>query len=234
MPLTLESQLMGDVVVIRCKGRIVAGAEVDSLQAEFEKQIRISRKVVLQLAETDYVDSSGLGALVRVFSVLKGAGGDLKMCHLSPRVLRVLEMTNLLSIFHTYPSEKEAIAGFSQAPGSRHSALGSALSSTKIVCVDTSRDLLAYLNALLRRSGYEVFTTRVLDEATTLVYSQMPHMVICGPGMLGLPTGEAAVETFRNHKPSIPVLLLPPDFSTAEAGQAGVDLVNRVQSLLED
>src|ERR1700689_2676664 len=114
MPLTLESQLMGDVVVIRCQGRIVAGAEVDALQAEFEKQIPISRKVVLQLAETDFIDSSGLGALVRVFSVLKGAGGDLKMCHLSPRVLRVLEITNLLNIFRTYPSEKDAIAEFSR------------------------------------------------------------------------------------------------------------------------
>ena len=225
---------MGDVVVIRCKGRIVAGAEVDTLQAEFEKQIPISRKVVLQLAETDFIDSSGLGALVRVFSVLKGAGGDLKICHLSPRILRVLEITNLLTIFRTYATEKAAIEGFAQAPRSRHVGLGSALSSTKIVCVDTSRDLLAYLNALLRRSGYEVFTTRVLEEAMTIMYSQMPHMVICGPGMLELPTGEAAVEKFRNSKPSIPVLLLPPDFSTAEAGQAGVDLVNQVQSLLGD
>ena len=80
MPLTLQSQLVGDVVVIRCHGRIVAGAEVDSLQAEFEKQIRVSRKFVLQLEQTDYLDSSGLGALVRVFGVLKGAGGDLKIC----------------------------------------------------------------------------------------------------------------------------------------------------------
>ena len=234
MPLTLESQLIGDVVVIRCQGRIVAGAEVDSLQAEFEKQIRSSRKIVLQLAQTEYIDSSGLGALVRVFGVLRGAGGDLKLCHLPPRILRVLEMTNLLAVLPTHASEKEAIEGFSRARRSPHLASGSALARTKIVCVDTSRDLLAYLNALLKRSGYEVFTTRVPDEAMTLVYSQMPHMVICGPGMLGLPTGEAAVEKFRNSKPSIPVLLLPPDFSTADAGQAGVDLVNHVRSLLGD
>jgi len=234
MPLTLESQLIGDVVVIRCQGRIVAGAEVDSLQAEFEKQIRSSRKIVLQLAQTEYIDSSGLGALVRVFGVLRGAGGDLKLCHLPPRILRVLEMTNLLAVLPTHASEKEAIEGFSRARRSPHLASGSALARTKIVCVDTSRDLLAYLNALLKRSGYEVFTTRVPDEAMTLVYSQMPQMVICGPGMLGLPTGEAAVEKFRNSKPSIPVLLLPPDFSTADAGQAGVDLVNHVRSLLGD
>jgi CheY-like chemotaxis protein len=140
----------------------------------------------------------------------------------------------MLSVLPTYPSEKEAIEGFSHAARSHRPGSGPAWSSTRIVCVDTSRDVLAYLNALLKRSGYEVFTTRVLDEALTLLYSQRPDMVICGPGMLGLPTGEDAVEKLRNSRPAIPVLLLPPDFSTAEAGQAGVDLVNRVQSLLGD
>jgi hypothetical protein len=156
------------------------------------------------------------------------------MCHLPPGFHRVLEITRLLSVFVVYPTEKEALAGFAQAPRTPRSTLGPALARTKIVCVYTSRDVLAYLNALLKRSGYEVFTTRVLEDAMTLVYSQMPHMVICGPGMLGLPDGEAAVEKFRDSKPRIPGLLLPPDFSTADAGQAGVELVDRVRSLLGD
>jgi hypothetical protein len=50
--------------------------------------------------------------------------------------------------------------------------------------------------------------------------------------MLGLPRGEAALEKFRQSGTNVQILLLPPGFSTAEAGQAGVDLVNRVQSLL--
>lgn len=237
MRLTLKSELMGDVVVIRCQGRIVFGAEVDALEAELEKQTKIAgtsvlkvKKVVLQLAEADYIDSSGLGAVVSLFGALRGAGGNVKLCQLSPSLLKVLQVTNLLSILPTYPSEKEAIEAFSTVPVTPSKV--SMPSRTRIVCIDTSGDLLAYVNALLKRSGYEVFTTRHLGDAMTLVNATGSSMVICGPGMLGLPTGEAAVQKFRQGGPNVQVLLLPSDFSTAEAGQAGVDLVNRVQSML--
>jgi anti-sigma B factor antagonist len=237
MRLTLQSQLMQDVVVIRCQGRIVAGDEVEALQAELEKQTKIPgtkllkvKRVVLQLAEADYIDSSGLAALVRLFGVLRAAGGGLKLCQLSPHVLRVLQVTNLLSLFLTYSSEREAIEAFSNASRSAHETLGS--SGTRIVCIDSSSDLLAYLSVLLKRSGYEVFTTRHLADAMTLVHATRPRVVICGPGIMGLPTGTAAVAQFRQSGPNVQILFLPSDFSTAEAGQAGVDLVKRVQSML--
>lgn len=234
MPLNLTSHFAGDVVVIRCKGRIAAGDDVDALQQEFEKQIPKRTKVVLQLAETAYVDSSGLGALVRVLNVLRGAGGDLRLCELPPGVHGVLQVTNLLSVFLTYPTENEAVERFSQSARSSRDTLGPPINRTKIVCVDTSRDVLAYVAALLKRAGYEVFTTRALEEAATLVYSKLPHLIICGPGVLTLPAGAAAVKRFRDSKPPIPVLVLPPDFSSAEAGQAALDLVDRVRSLLEN
>jgi anti-anti-sigma factor len=73
MRLTLQSQKREDVVVIRCQGRIVAGAEVEALQLELEKQTKIPgtdflavKLVVLNLAEVNYIDSSGLGTLVRM------------------------------------------------------------------------------------------------------------------------------------------------------------------------
>ena len=232
MQLTLQSQLMEDVVVIRCQGRIVAGAEVEALQAELEKQTNFlkAKRVVLQLAEADYIDSSGLGVLVRLFAMLRAAGGGLKLCQPSPFVLRVLQNTNLLSIFLTYFSESEAIAAFSKVSRSPLEAVG--FSGTRIVCVDSSSDLLAYVGALFRSSGYDIFTTRRLGDAMTLVHATKPRVVICGPGMLALPTGEAALAKFRQSGPDVQILLLPSDFSTAEAGQAGMDLVNRVQSLL--
>jgi len=237
MRLTLQSQLMEDVVVIRCQGHIVAGAEVQALQAELEKQTKIpgtnfpkTKRVVLQLAEADYIDSSGVGALVRMFSVLRAAGGGLKLCQLSPFLLRVLQVTNLLSVFLTYSSEREAIEAFSKVPRSPREALGS--SRTRIVCIDSSSDLLAYVGALFKSSGYDVFTTRHLGDAMTLVHATRPRVVICGPGMLELPTGEATLEKFRQSGPDVQILLLPSGFSAADAGQAGVDLVNRVQSLL--
>src|SRR5579864_3224155 len=149
MQLTLQSRTMDDVVVIRCRGRIVAGTEAEALQLELERQTQIPgtnlltvKWVVLQLAEVDYIDSSGLGTLVRMFSALQAAGGGLRLCQVSPLVLKVLQVTKLLSILPTHSSEEEAIEAFYRRPP--HESI--ALSRTRIVCIDTSRDLLAYVS----------------------------------------------------------------------------------------
>jgi anti-anti-sigma factor len=228
MRLTLHSQLMEHVVVIRCQGRIVAGAEVDALQAEMDKHAEIRKKVVLHLAEVAYIDSSGLGALVRAFGVLRAAGGSLQLCQVSPSVLQVLEVTKLLSVLPTHATESEAIeACYGRSP---HEAAQA--SRTRIVCIDASKDLLAYVRVLLTRSGYEVHTAANLPDAKILVSAMRPQMVIYGAGMLGMPMAAAALEKFRQSSPNVRVLQLASDFSTAEAGQAGVDLVNQVRSLL--
>ncbi len=230
MGLNLESLLTGDVVVIRCQGRIVLGAEIDTLQAELDRQTKLRKRVVLQLAETDYIDSSGMGTLLRLSGALRSVGGDVKLCQVSAFALRVFEATNLQSLFLMYASETEAIEAFSMAARLPKEAL--AVARTKILCIDTSRDLLAYLNALLKRPGYEVTTTQYLREVTMLVTALQPSVVICGPGMLGLPGAEAAVEKLQRCGPKLRVLHLPSGFSSADAGHAGADLVSQVRSLL--
>jgi anti-sigma B factor antagonist len=230
MRLTLQTQVMNDVVVIRCKGRIILGQEAGDLQAELDTQTEIWQKVVLNLAETDYLDSFGLGTLVRTHSALRARGGELKLCEPHASVVRVLQMTKLLAVFAPYQSEKDAIEAFSG--GRRSDQIPVAASTIKILCVDTSPDLLAYLSSLLKRAGYEVFTSRYLGEAITLVNVIKPNVVICGAGLAGLTTGAAALEKFRQSELGIQVLHLPTDFSATDAGQAGVDLLNRLQSLL--
>ncbi|HTA44106.1 MAG TPA: STAS domain-containing protein [Bryobacteraceae bacterium] len=235
MPLTFESQVIDKVVVIRCKGRIALGPEVSELEAEVDRHTRIDgsstfriKLVVLQLEETDFVDSSGLGTLVRLFGILRAAGGGLKICQLSPRVLKVLQMTNLLAVFPAYTSEAQAIEAFSSAPRSPNEKPD--LSKIRIVCLDTSKDLLAGLTALLTRSGYEVMSTRYIGEAVTLVKVTRPKVVICGPGIAVVPGSAAVIENLKSGG-KLDVITLPSDFYTAEAGQAGQDLVAQVQSL---
>ncbi len=227
MQLTVETQNVGDVVVVRCRGRIVSGDEARFLQLELEKRTGLTKNVVLELADVTYIDSGGLGALVRIFGVLRAERGDLKLCQLSPFVVQVLQATNLLGVFHPYASEKEAIEAFSLRPQSSQEAPHT--SSTRIVCLDTSLDLLAYLKVLLQRSGYEVFTTRYPSDAVALVVGTKPGVVVCGPGMR---SNQSAIEKFRQSAPNVRLLHLPPDFSTSEAEQAGLDLVNRLRSLL--
>ena len=223
MRLTLQTETIANVLIIRCQGRIVAGDEVRTLQGEVEKLIQVRNRVVLQLTEVDYIDSSGLGALVGLFGTLRAHGGDLKLCQLSPFVLRVLQATSLVGVFHTCASEREAIEAFSE--GRRPLEKTSQTARTRIVCIDSSPDLLAYLNVLLKRAGYEVLTSRYASDATTLIAATGPRVVICGPGM-------STIEKVRRSFPHVQVLLLPTDFSTAEASQAGVELMDRVRSLL--
>jgi DNA-binding response OmpR family regulator len=97
--------------------------------------------------------------------------------------------------------------------------------------VDPSSNLLAGLSALLTRSGYEVLITRYVGEAATLVKAVRPELVICGPGILTMPTGQAWVEKLRQSGRNVQIMHLPSDFSTAEAGQAGVELLHQVRVL---
>jgi anti-sigma B factor antagonist len=227
MQLTLQSHNTGDVVVIRCGGRIVSGEDVQFFQREVERLTELTKKVVLQLAEVSYVDSGGLGALVRLRGVLRAARGDLKLCQLSPFVTQVLQATNLLSVFHRYAWEDDAIEAFSerrQAPEEKFQAF-----NKRIVCLDTSLDLLAYLKALLQRSGYQVLTTQYPSDAVALVAGAASSVVICGPGIR---TNEAAITKIRHSAPNVQAINLPPDFSTSEADRAGPELVNQVRSLL--
>lgn len=238
MPLTFESQIVDKVAVIRCKGRIALGPEVQALEQEVDRQTKIAgsstyrvKRVVLQLSETDFLDSSGLGTLVRLYGVLQAAGGGLKLCQMSPKVLKVIEMTNLGGVFPAYTSEGQAMDAFSDAP--RTGKDGFDTSKVRIVCVDTSKDLLAGLSALLTRSGYEVLTTRYIGDAVTLVKTMRPRLVICGPGMATVPNAGTTVENLRQAG-KLDILNLPSDYSTAEAGQAGHDLIAQVQTLIAD
>jgi anti-sigma B factor antagonist len=227
MSLILQSQTIDTVVVIRCQGRIVLGDEIHALQLEIGKLRQLKKRVVLQLAEVDYIDSAGLGALVRIFGQLRVGGGGLKLCELSPFVLKVLQATHLLGTMPNYASEKEAIEAF--AEGSTPVAKPSGAPRAKIVCMDSSSDLLAYLKALLARAGYEVFTAKELSDATTMVVATGTRVLIYGQGNHA---SEAVIQKFRDNHPKVQVLLLPPDFSTAEASQAGTELLTRVHSLL--
>ena len=226
MTLILQSQTLEHVVVIRCAGRIVLGDEIKALQAEVERLTRTKKRVVLQLAEVNYIDSAALGALVRLFGVLRSGGGGLKLSQLSPFVHKVLQATNLLGVIPTYASEKEAVDAFSEKLGPQEKT--STAPRTKIVCLDTSNDLLAYLKALLTRAGYEVFTTKQTADARTMIVATKPSLVIYGPGTQ---TSEAAVGKFRESYPGVQVLVLPGDFSTADASQAGTELLERVRAI---
>ena len=133
MSLELSRRLVGDVTVITCTGRIVLGKESESLQACLDETLPMNTHVLLHLAGVEFVDSGGLGLLVRYLTRAQNAGGALKLCALSSKVDDVLRITRLKPVFQIYATEAESIADVHGAP-ERESSVG----RPDILCVDPS------------------------------------------------------------------------------------------------
>src|SRR5271167_4260300 len=104
MQLRLTSRPVGDVLIVQCQGRIVAGHEVNTLHLSVNEFFTKYGDIVLQFDQVEFVDSSGLGALVRLMQAARSKGGDLKLSGVPPKILKTLATTNLLSQFETYDS----------------------------------------------------------------------------------------------------------------------------------
>ena len=72
-------------------------------------------KLVLNLAEVPYIDSAGLGAIVRTYTTVSRQGGSLKLLGLTKRITDLLSITKLLTVFETYDAEADAVRSFSSS-----------------------------------------------------------------------------------------------------------------------
>ncbi|MGF7180076.1 STAS domain-containing protein [Tunturiibacter psychrotolerans] len=96
--LTFEIERDGDSAVVKCHGRFVAGT-TEELYQDVKHLLPELKLVVIDLQDLTYVDSMGLGALVRLYSTAKQTGCEFKLLHLGKQLRNVLKMTNLLSVF---------------------------------------------------------------------------------------------------------------------------------------
>ena len=96
--LTFEVERNGDAAVVTCHGRLVAGTSEEFYQG-VKQILPQSKSVIIDLADLIYVDSMGLGTLVRLYASSQQVGCDFKLLHLGKQLRNVLKMTNLLSVF---------------------------------------------------------------------------------------------------------------------------------------
>jgi anti-sigma B factor antagonist len=96
--LTFAIERDGDKAVVKCHGRLVAGATEEFYQ-EVKGLLPQTKMVVVDLAELTYVDSSGLGTLVRLHASARKLGCEFKLLHLGKQLRNLLKLTNLLSVF---------------------------------------------------------------------------------------------------------------------------------------
>ena len=114
MSLTIEPREVDHVTILDVKGRIVLGDEIHTLRDAVRGLVTENKKkIILNLAEVDYIDSSGVGELVGSFTTVRNAGGELKLLNLSQKVKDVLHVTKLYTVFDIKDDEASAVAAFS-------------------------------------------------------------------------------------------------------------------------
>jgi anti-sigma B factor antagonist len=109
----IEERAVGDVVVLDLKGRVTLGDGDELLKDKVNSLVnRGFKKIVLNLAEVPYIDSAGLGEIVRTYTTVSRQGGSLKLLNLTKRISDLLSITKLLTVFETFDTESEAIKSF--------------------------------------------------------------------------------------------------------------------------
>jgi anti-sigma B factor antagonist len=112
----IEERAVGDVVVLDLKGKITLGEGDELLKDKVNSLLNQGhRKIVLNLAGVPYIDSAGLGEIVRTYTTVSRQGGSLKLLNLTKRITDLLAITKLLTVFETFDSEGEAVRSFSTA-----------------------------------------------------------------------------------------------------------------------
>ena len=109
----IVERLVGDVVILELQGKILIGEGDDQLREAVTKLADSGKtKILLNLAEVPYVDSAGLGEVVRCYTTVSRKGGKLKLLNLTKKIQDLLAITKLLTVFETYESEPEAVKSF--------------------------------------------------------------------------------------------------------------------------
>jgi anti-sigma B factor antagonist len=224
--LSLDTRDVGRVTIVHCNGRIVAGGESESLRAHVAWLLRDRRSIVLHLGEVGFIDSSGLGTIVRTLTSTRQVHGDLKLCNVPEHVNKILELSHLAKLFDTHESEENAVAAFYRP---RTSTEAIAPAGRSVLCLDSNADVLAYLRELLRREGYDVHTSSHLRDAMILMRITKFDLLLMGSDVAAAP---ATRQAFQSACANLPVIELGSEFSTRDAGEAGAGLLETIQARL--
>jgi anti-sigma B factor antagonist len=227
MRLRMESRAAGEVMIVQCYGRIVAGNEVLTLHAFVGDSIAKYGDIVLQLDQVEFIDSSGLGALVRLMREARTKGGDLKLAQVPANILKTLEMTHLLSQFENYDTVEEAITA--AYLGSRYSRGKTGDERPRVLCIYESVDVCTFLREVLCSAGYNALTTVSLDDARILLKATKAKLVLVSARMqsvYGKPTRTALQEI----DPAVSLVVLDEDFATQDPGEAAERVLSVIGS----
>ena len=113
MSFTAASRDIGEVTIIDMNGRITLGEGSSLLRDLIREKLSSGRKkIVMNMAEITYLDSTGLGELVSGYRLVKSQGGELKLLNLNKKVSDLLQITKLYTVFDIHTNEGQAVSSF--------------------------------------------------------------------------------------------------------------------------
>jgi anti-sigma B factor antagonist len=109
----IDERVVDGVTILDLKGKMTLGEGDELLKDKINSLIQQDRKkLLLNLEGVPYIDSAGLGEIVRTYTTVSRQGGKLKLLNLTKRIQDLLAITKLLTVFETYESEQDAIGSF--------------------------------------------------------------------------------------------------------------------------
>ena len=109
----IDTRTVGDVNILDCSGKITLGEGTMAVRNTVREVLKNGgKKIVLNLADVNYIDSSGIGELVSTFTTVTNQGGALKLLKLTKKIQELLAITKLLTVFQVYNDEQEAVKSF--------------------------------------------------------------------------------------------------------------------------
>ncbi|NLT66734.1 MAG: STAS domain-containing protein [Acidobacteria bacterium] len=110
----LSTRKSGSVVILDIEGKIVLGeGDIEIKQAVDRLVEKGNRNFLLNLARVPYIDSAGLGEIIRCYTGLRKIGGEFKLLSANQRIVDLLTITKLLNVFDLYDNEPSAVSSFS-------------------------------------------------------------------------------------------------------------------------
>ena len=109
----IDERTVGGVTILDMKGKMTLGDGDELLRKRVGGVVEKGcKQIVLNLGDVPYVDSAGLGEIVRTYTTVSRQGGSLKLLNLTKRITDLLSITKLLTVFDTFDSEGEAVKSF--------------------------------------------------------------------------------------------------------------------------
>ncbi len=109
----IDERLVGEVIILDLKGKITLNEGDEVLKDKINSLIMQDKKrILLNLAEVPYIDSAGLGEIVRTYTTVSRQGGQLKLVNLTKRITDLLMITKLLTVFETFEVEQDALKSY--------------------------------------------------------------------------------------------------------------------------